>query len=66
MYKKPQTLYIILVSLLFDSLLGFYRISTHFSAKKGDSKWSAWNGKKGMTQNEAKQLYIAKTKSYSG
>ncbi|RWS30905.1 acyl-CoA-binding protein-like protein [Leptotrombidium deliense] len=29
---------------------------------KGKSKWDAWNGKKGMSQNEAKLAYIARVK----
>ncbi|GFR10398.1 acyl-CoA-binding protein homolog [Trichonephila clavata] len=27
---------------------------------KGKAKWDAWNGKKGMDQNEAKEAYITK------
>ncbi|XP_001845393.2 acyl-CoA-binding protein [Culex quinquefasciatus] len=27
---------------------------------KGKSKWEAWNGRKGMTQDEAKQAYVDK------
>ncbi|XP_069683840.1 acyl-CoA-binding protein-like [Periplaneta americana] len=27
---------------------------------KGKAKWDAWNGKKGMTQDDAKEAYIAK------
>jgi len=27
---------------------------------KGKAKWDAWNGKKGISQDEAKELYIAK------
>ncbi|XP_021694733.1 acyl-CoA-binding protein [Aedes aegypti] len=27
---------------------------------KGKSKWEAWNGRKGMSQDDAKQAYIAK------
>ena len=27
---------------------------------KGKAKWDAWNGKKGMSQEEAKQAYIAR------
>lgn len=25
---------------------------------KGKAKWNSWNGKKGMSQNEAKEKYI--------
>merc|ERR1719225_670697 len=25
---------------------------------KGKAKWDAWNGKKGMSQDEAKQKYV--------
>jgi diazepam-binding inhibitor (GABA receptor modulating acyl-CoA-binding protein) len=27
---------------------------------KGKAKWDAWDGKKGMSQDDAKELYIAK------
>jgi diazepam-binding inhibitor (GABA receptor modulating acyl-CoA-binding protein) len=27
---------------------------------KGKAKWDAWNGKKGISQDEAKELYITK------
>jgi len=27
---------------------------------KGKAKWEAWNGKKGVSQEEAKQKYVAK------
>jgi len=27
--------------------------------KKGKAKWDAWNSKKGMSQDEAKQKYVA-------
>jgi len=27
---------------------------------KGKAKWDAWNGKKGMSQDEAKKLYVEK------
>lgn len=27
---------------------------------KGKSKWEAWNGRKGMSQDDAKQAYVAK------
>ncbi|XP_022916123.1 acyl-CoA-binding protein-like [Onthophagus taurus] len=30
---------------------------------KGKAKWSAWNGKKGMSQDDAKQKYVTKAKS---
>ncbi|XP_058806960.1 putative acyl-CoA-binding protein [Phymastichus coffea] len=30
---------------------------------KGKAKWDAWNGKKGMAQNEAKKLYVEKAQS---
>jgi diazepam-binding inhibitor (GABA receptor modulator, acyl-CoA-binding protein) len=29
---------------------------------KGKAKWDAWNGKKGMSQEEAKQKYVAYAK----
>jgi diazepam-binding inhibitor (GABA receptor modulating acyl-CoA-binding protein) len=29
---------------------------------QGKAKWDAWNGKKGMSQEEAKQKYIEYTK----
>ncbi|KAL7293797.1 acyl-CoA-binding protein-like [Trichogramma pretiosum] len=30
---------------------------------KGKAKWDAWNAKKGMSQDEAKKLYIEKVES---
>lgn len=30
---------------------------------KGKAKWDAWNGKKGMSQDEAKKLYIEKVQA---
>lgn len=30
---------------------------------KGKAKWDAWNGKKGMSSDEAKQKYIEKIES---
>lgn len=30
---------------------------------KGKAKWDAWNGKKGMSQEEAKKLYIEKVQA---
>jgi diazepam-binding inhibitor (GABA receptor modulating acyl-CoA-binding protein) len=30
---------------------------------KGRAKWDHWNGKKGMGQEEAKKLYIAKVEA---
>ncbi|XP_015118918.1 putative acyl-CoA-binding protein [Diachasma alloeum] len=30
---------------------------------KGKAKWDSWNGKKGMSQDEAKTQYIAKVAS---
>ncbi len=30
---------------------------------KGKAKWDAWNGKKGMSQEEAKKLYIEKVEA---
>ncbi|EFA10396.1 putative acyl-CoA-binding protein [Tribolium castaneum] len=30
---------------------------------KGKAKWDAWNGKKGMSQDKAKEEYIAKVES---
>lgn len=30
---------------------------------KGKAKWDAWNGKKGMSKDEAKEKYIAKATS---
>ena len=30
---------------------------------KGKAKWDAWNGKKGMSQDDAKAAYIAKVES---
>ncbi|XP_034940815.1 putative acyl-CoA-binding protein [Chelonus insularis] len=29
---------------------------------KGKKKWDAWNGKKGINQDEAKEKYVAKVK----
>lgn len=31
---------------------------------KGKAKWEAWNGRKGMSQDEAKDAYIAKSKEF--
>jgi diazepam-binding inhibitor (GABA receptor modulating acyl-CoA-binding protein) len=30
---------------------------------KGKAKWDAWNEKKGLSQDEAKEAYIAKVQS---
>lgn len=30
---------------------------------KGKAKWDAWEGKKGLSQDEAKEKYIAKVAS---
>lgn len=30
---------------------------------KGKAKWEAWNGKKGVSQSEAKESYVEKVKS---
>jgi len=30
---------------------------------KGKAKWDAWNGKKGMSKDEAKRNYVARAKS---
>lgn len=30
---------------------------------KGKAKWDAWNSRKGMSQDEAKKLYIEKAQS---
>ncbi|CAH8497621.1 unnamed protein product [Schistosoma turkestanicum] len=30
---------------------------------KGKAKWNAWNGRKGMCKEEAKNLYVNKVKS---
>lgn len=30
---------------------------------KGKAKWDAWNGKKGMSQDTAKEQYIAKAEA---
>lgn len=30
---------------------------------KGKAKWEAWNGRKGTSSDEAKQLYVAKVNS---
>ncbi|XP_074028581.1 putative acyl-CoA-binding protein [Leptinotarsa decemlineata] len=30
---------------------------------KGKAKWDAWNGRKGLAQDKAKELYVAKVQS---
>lgn len=32
---------------------------------KGKAKWEAWNGKKGQTQDAAKEAYVAKVAELS-
>ncbi|OQR66636.1 acyl-CoA-binding protein-like [Tropilaelaps mercedesae] len=33
---------------------------------KGKAKWNAWNGKKGLSQNDARKQYIAKVEALKG
>ncbi|PRD35408.1 UNVERIFIED_CONTAM: acbp-1 [Trichonephila clavipes] len=50
----------------FYALIFNYKISFMYAARpgmfdlKGKAKWDAWNGKKSMDQNEAKEAYITK------
>ena len=37
----------------------FYMVRPGMLDFKGKAKWDAWEGKKGMGQNEAKEKYIA-------
>lgn len=32
---------------------------------KGKAKWEAWNGRKGLSKEEAMTQYIAKSKNFS-
>lgn len=46
-----------------------YTTNVHFADRpglldlKGKYKWDAWNGKKGLAQDKAKEQYIAKVES---
>lgn len=46
------TISFIIASVLWTEKPGFFDL-------KGKAKWEAWNGKKGMSQEAAKEAYVA-------